>query len=324
MPILIASRADLTLKALRKVAWGGAELRLAPSALDAMARARDRLEALIEEPDTVIYGVTSGYGQMAHLRFTPEERRAHATHVSTAPMASWGEPLPERVARAIVVARLANFIEGHAGISPALADGVVRLLDGALPQVPRRGQGGAGEILSLSHLFHPLMTAQPLREKDALSLVNGAPASAGLAGDAALAAEGRLSLSARVFALAAEGFNTPHDHFHPQLSDYWGNDHDRWALECLTFLKGGERGGARRAYQAPVSYRIIPRILGQARLAERTAREVAAHSLAAVTDNPVLLPPEAGHPNGRAISTGGFHNAVTGRFGPPSMGGCDL
>ena len=63
---------------------------------------------------------------------------------------SFGEPLPRRVVRGIVLARLANFIEGHAGVTPELVEAVAAVLDGRdLPPVPRHGNGGSGEILAL-------------------------------------------------------------------------------------------------------------------------------------------------------------------------------
>ena len=73
---------------------------------------------------------------------------------------------------------------------------------------------------------------------------------------------------------------------------------------------GEGHGGARRPYQAPVSFRIAPRILGQVHKAADQAETVASHSLAAVSDNPVILPPGRGTARlGEAISTGGYHNA---------------
>jgi histidine ammonia-lyase len=50
-------------------------------------------------------------------------------------------------------------------------------------------------------------------------------------------------------------------------------------------------------------------VLGQFRRALAQAREIAERSLAAVTDNPVFLPPDDRHPHGRVYSTGGYHNA---------------
>jgi len=310
MTITLNSRADFTLDTARRVAWGGEGVVLGEASQRAMAEARTRFLCLIEEPEVIIYGVTSGYGQNAKVRLAPEERKAHANRPPLAPAASWGDPVPERVARAIVFARLANFVEGHAAISPAIANGVAAMLDGnPLPTVPARGQGGAGEILSLSHLFLPLARSITLEEKDSLSLVNGSPAATGLATDGALAAAARLDAAAEVFALAAEAFNTPLGHFDQALDGHWNNPHDAWALARLRDLIDGGNGGERRPYQAPVSFRILPRILGQAHLAAAIARDVAEQSLPAISDNPALLAPDADNPNGQAISTGGFHNA---------------
>jgi histidine ammonia-lyase len=310
MTITLNSRADFTLEAARLVAWSGEDVVLGEASQQAMSEARDRFEKLIEEPETVIYGVTSGYGQNAKTRLTPEQRKKHAARPSLAPAASWGDPLPERVSRAIVFARLANFVEGHAAITPTIANEVAAMLDGGpLPTVPARGQGGAGEILSLSHLFLPLAQSMTLAEKDALSLVNGSPSATGLCIDAALAGAARLDVATEVLALAAEAFNTPLGHFDPELDAFWNNPHDAGALARLRDLIDGGHGGERRPYQAPVSFRILPRILGQTHLAAKTARDVAGQSLSAMSDNPALLAPSPSHPNGRAVSTGGFHNA---------------
>ncbi|MEL7470512.1 MAG: aromatic amino acid lyase [Pseudomonadota bacterium] len=310
MTIVLDSLADFTLEAAKAVAWNGRGVSLGPTALEAMRAARARFEALIENPEVVIYGVTSGYGQQAKIRLSPEERKVHAARLPKAPAASWGDPLPDRVARGIVFARLANFVEGHAAVSPDLAVAVARMLEDAeQPVVPARGQGGAGEILSLSHLFLPVLAKVTPAEKDALSLINGSPAATGLVTDAALAARSRLELACQVLALTFEAFNAPLTHLDPGLDALWNNPHDGWALGRLRALLDAGHGGARRPYQAPVSFRILPRILGQAHLATETAEAVAAQSLMAVTDNPVVLPPDAGNPHGRAISTGGYHNA---------------
>ena len=80
---------------------------------------------------------------------------------------------------------------------------------------------------------------------------------------------------------------------------------------ALASLRALLAGGApvRRPYQAPVSWRILPRVLGQAVRALRQAEEVAAISLSAVSDNPVFIPPGPGQPHGRVLANGGYHNA---------------
>ena len=103
---------------------------------------------------------------------------------------SFGEPLPERVARGIVLARLANFLGGHAAVSARLIEAVASLLDSGrvLPSVPAQGNGGSGEILALSHLFGPLIESVDPGEKEGLALINGSPCAAALVADAAVAA----------------------------------------------------------------------------------------------------------------------------------------
>ncbi len=310
MTVTIARRSDINLDTVYRVAWQGEAVELAQEAMAVIEAARARFQDLIDDPDIVIYGVTSGYGQNAKVRLKPEERKAHANRPPVPAAASWGDSVPERVTRAIVLARLANFVEGHAAVSPHLAQAVAQMLDGRpLPQVPARGQGGAGEILSLSHLFVDLARSLELQEKDSLSLVNGSPSASALVADAALAAHRRIDVAAEVLAFAADAFNVPLTHFSPWLDGLWNNEPDAWALKRLRQLIGGSHGGARRPYQAPVSFRILPRILGQARRASLMAEKVATESLAAASDNPVIVPPDDDHPSGQAFSTGGYHNA---------------
>ncbi|MGH6819619.1 MAG: aromatic amino acid lyase [Methylocella sp.] len=309
MTVRLATRKDMTLEALRRVAWQGEAVAFADSAMARMGKERQRFMALIEDPAIIVYGVTSGYGQHAKKRLSPEDRKLHAKRPPIPAAASWGDLLPERVVRAIVFARLANFVEGHAAVTPDVAKAVAAMLDGKpVPQIPARGQGGAGEILSLGHAFRALAAAAPVAEKDVLSLVNGSPSASALVSDTALAAAGRLQVAVEVFALAAEAFNAPLSHFAAELGELWNNPHDAWALKQLREAIGQGHGGPRRPYQAPVSFRILPRILGQARRAERLAAEVAEESLAAVTDNPVMLEPDNDHRLGQIISTGGYHN----------------
>jgi histidine ammonia-lyase len=295
MPAHLASRADFTLDNYRLVSWGGESVVFADSALARMAEVRHQfLDLLDSDPEITIYGVTSGYGQHARLRLSPEERRQHARRPPYGSYVAFGPALPERVARGIVFARLANYVEGHAAISPELARAVAGLLDGgALPKVSLAGQGGAVE----------------LGEKEALALINGSPCAAALLADAALAGRRRLALAEEVFALSCEAMRTPHGHFAPELEALWDDPAESATLARLReLMAGGE--AERRPYQAPVSYRVLPRVLAQLRRTVEAAAAAAATSLKAVTDNPVFLAPTPDYPKARVYSTGGYHNAM--------------
>lgn len=309
MTVTLRTRADITMDAYFRVAWLGETVELAPQTVTVMERCRKAFVALLEDPDIVIYGVTSGYGQHAHLRFTAAERAAHARRPAVAAATSFGEPLPSRVTRGMVLARLANFVEGHAAISPHLAVAVAAMLDGReLPSVPALGNGCPGEIQALSHLFGPLMQSSDLAEKDALSFINGSPCASALNADAVLAARARLDLAIEVFALSIEALKAPLGAYDEALDSLWEDPHEAAVLRSLRgWLTGA--GAERRAYQAPVSWRILPRVLGQARRASSQAEDAATTALRAVSDNPVFIPPDDENPRGRVFSTGGYHNA---------------
>jgi len=171
MTVTIETRRDLTLEAYQRVACRGEGVELHPVALERIKASRDSFLALLDsDPNIVVYGVTSGYGFRAKTQLSPEARKLHARRPPAAPASSFGEPLPERVTRGFVFSRLANFVEGHAAVTPDLASAVADMLNGApLPTVPGLGNGCPGEIQALSHLFSDLASNFPLAEKEALA-----------------------------------------------------------------------------------------------------------------------------------------------------------
>jgi histidine ammonia-lyase len=281
-----------------------------------IAEARAAFMRLIEDPAISIYGVTSGYGSRAGQRLKPEERKRHAAQPNHGTAATFGEPFPKRLARGFVLARLANLLEGHAAVRPKLAEAVAAMLDqGSLPDVPSIGNSGAGEILALGHLFAALGESVGLEEKEHLALINGSPCAAALIADAALAARRRVEIAKEILALSAEAFKAPLEAYDAALETLWQDPAESEALSAMRNLIAGGTTD-RRPYQAPVSFRIVPRILGRAIRARDAAIHAAEVSLASVTDNPVYLPPGSGgsddarFPNGRVLSNGGYHNGM--------------
>ncbi|RWC64575.1 aromatic amino acid lyase [Mesorhizobium sp.] len=311
MPVSLSTREDINLDTVLRVAWKKDTVAIGEKALQRIAKCRASFLKLIEtNPPPVIYGVTTAMGELASRRLESDERDRHARIKAFAAATSFGDPLPDRVVRGIVLARLTNFIEGNAATTPRIALAVAAMLDGRpMPTVPSSGQGGAGEILALYPLFAELSTRFDLEIKERGSLINGSPCAAALVADAALAARRRLQMAHKVFALSIEAFRAPLEHYDAALDTLWGDEHEAAALQGLReFLVGA--GDGRRNYQAPVSYRIVPRVLGQAHRALSSAERAANVSLASISDNPVYIPPDDTHPLGRCISTGGYHNAM--------------
>jgi histidine ammonia-lyase len=317
--IRVRTRSDVTLELVHAVAWRGASLDIAPEALALMDRCHESFEAYVAErvlsnPQALIYGVTSAPGDAAAATLTDEDRAERPGQLWTA--MSFGESLPGRVVRAILVARLANFLDGHAAVRGRVAKAVAGMLDDpSLPAVPAQSNGGSGEILALGTLFFDLSTRMELNAKERMALINGSPCAAALVADLALAGCRRIDLAEAVFALVAEVAGAPDEHFSPELGELWGDEHEMAALRSLrTLLEDSNR--VRQHHQASVSLRILPRVLGAARRASAAAEHAARVSLTAVTDNPVYLPPNGDRPIGAAYSNGAYHN-------PHAMSGID-
>ena len=252
MSVALGSRVEITLDVYERVAWRGEPVRIEAAALERADDARASFLRLLTRPEVTVYGVTSGYGDRAGSRLDADERRRQAISVGFR-AASFGSPLPERVARGIVLARLANFLDGHAAVSGRLVEAVAALLDnGRLPPVPLQGNGGSGEILALSHLFAPLIEASDLGEKEGLALINGSPCAAALVADAALAAERRLRLAYDVFATSVEAFQAPLDAYDEELEALWGDEHE--ARRCSGSGHGWTTTAERRS--APGTGRV--------------------------------------------------------------------
>ncbi|MDQ7248181.1 aromatic amino acid lyase [Dongia sedimenti] len=306
----LTSRADLTLDLVHRVAWRGEPIALTQRAKARIAERRGVFERLLQDPSQGVYGVNQGQGEMIHHALDAAQV-ARLAQLKPFPAAvSFGDDFPPRVVRAMVLARFANILDGHAAATPRLADALIDMLNAdAVPRVAYTGQGGAGEILATYPLFAALSERFDLQPGERGALINGAPCAGALLADVALASRRRLDLVQQVLALAVVAFGAPREHYDPALGALWGGAHHRAAFEALDALLGPAEAPV-RSHQAPVSYRIVPALLAQAHWAVSQAEETAITALGAVTHNPTYLEPDAVHPLGRCVSTGGFHNAL--------------
>jgi histidine ammonia-lyase len=311
MTVLVDSRQDFTLENFRRVAFGSEGVQIGPEARRAMTAARESFMTLLDSDRTAfIYGTTTRAGIEVGRALAPSEQReyARARRRNSSPSFGGEGNLDEGVVRGIVFARLANFVEGNAKTRPVIAERIAGLLDGALPPLSLGGQDGPGEVLPLLQLMSAI--DGDFEEGEPMALVNGSPCAAALAADIALVSRRRLQVAERLFALSVEAFRAPLDAYDEALDALWEDEHEVAALRALRECLAGASDADRIAHQAPVSYRILPRVLGQVRRAVAGIEHAARISLRSVTDNPVYVTPDSRHPLGRVISTGGYHNGM--------------
>jgi histidine ammonia-lyase len=176
-----------------------------------------------------------------------------------------------------------------------------------------------------------------------MALINGSPCASALLADATLTATAILPVAESVFALAAAAMRVPRATYDRRLDALWGDPFQAQALAGLRsrlargdapdeparsgrppLPAGGETAGGSRASpvaggetprppehpQPPVSYRILPRVLGNTRRVISAARDAAEIALPAVSDNPVFLFGDGPDDLGDLVSNGAFHSGT--------------
>jgi histidine ammonia-lyase len=306
--VVLDTLADFSLENLRRVAWDGEPVAFGDGARARMRTAREQFLRFLElEPETPIYGVTTGFGDAAGTLVDPAEGERLAQRPAPFTGIGVGPPMPERAVRAMVFSRLINFVSGYDGLSLETAQAVADMLDGQpLPVLRRVGVDSQGELLQLTTLFHDLYGGG-LQVRDGNALVNGTGCAPGLLGDVALRARRRAELATRVFALSVDAANLGLDPYDPALKPMWGDRWDGAAIDALAPLLAGATTESRRRHQSPISWRILARMLGHLLHAVDEVEAAARNALTRVSDNPVFLGPGEAPPNGRILSTGGFH-----------------
>ncbi len=310
MTVTLARRADIDLAAFRRVAWEDEPVVVEAGALAQVDRRRRQfLDFIADHPDRAFYGVNVHAGDGSDRPLSEADQRDYARGMQSA-VAFGPASLPRRTVRGIVLARLANMIEGHSGVRSELVRAVAGRLDGRpLPAVPRYGHGGSGEIVALGWVFGDVGAEVELQTKESMALINGSPCAAALVSDAVLVAEHVVARAAAVLGLAAAAFGVSPAIYHERLEALWGDPHQARALATLRAqLDGVQPPGAGEHPQPPVSFRILPRVLGNAHRVLADGRRVAETALPAVSDNPTFL-----FDDDEAIdivSTGGFHSGT--------------
>jgi histidine ammonia-lyase len=308
MTVVVDSAADLTLDLVRRVAWDGERVTLTDTALEAIARRRGEFEAFVAaNTERHLYGITTRHHTGAKRVLTGPEREALSNRLTTTPV-STGPTLPERVLRTVILTRLTDVLNGTAALRPATALALVGMLEGPLPPVPERGNGEPGDIIGLGQLFRPTLD-HTLAIGEGMALVNGSPLASAVLVDAVLAGRRRIEVAEEVFAMAAVACLAPDEHYAEELAAIWRDEHQAEALRRIRRLLAG-RVGPTLAYQAPVSFRSAPRVLGWLRRAQAHAEECARTALTASSNNPVFVGPQVRPPLGDLIANGGYHNPM--------------
>jgi histidine ammonia-lyase len=338
-PLLLGD-APLTLEALAAVARDGRSVRPGAAAMEAMARARAVVDAVVAGGDKApaVYGVNTGFGALAEVRISAAQVALLQKNLVRSHSAGVGEPLARDTTRAMILLRAAVLATGRSGARPLVCERLCDLLDrGVHPIVPRRGSVGAsGDLAPLAHLALGLIgegdaeldgvrmpAADALRKvgleplqleaKEGLTLLNGTQHMTAVGGLAVLDAEATARVADIAGALSLEALKGTVRAFDERVVAARPHPGQIAVGQLLRELLGGASAIAEShrdcgKVQDPYSLRCMPQVHGASRDVLAFARTVLEREANSSTDNPlVFVSDTGGGADDEMISGGNFH-----------------
>jgi histidine ammonia-lyase len=306
----------------------GASAAVAPAAVQRLQLARAVVDQLAAS-STPIYGLNSALGANVGKPIDPAQRSAYQVRAIQARSVGIGPAAPTAWVRATLFARLAGLSVGGSGITPAVFEALLAMLNaGVHPVVPSIGSIGVADLAPMSHAMQVLLgegeaeyqgevlpggealrraglTPAVLGPKDGLALIS---ANAFTVGGAALAWQHLcrvLDLLDHAAVLTFEGFRANLSPISMEALTARPTPGVLQSAERLHALLAGSalwQPGAARRVQDPLSLRCVPQIHGAAVFALDGARSHIEAELNGAGDSPLVLPASQS-----LISTSNFH-----------------
>ena len=308
----------------------------APVALDRVAERHvadaAKFVAELAAGDAPVYGVNTGFGDLATVRVAHADQRALQLNLIRSHAVGVGAPLPEDVVRAILLLRANTLAAGRSGVRTQLIELLLAMLDsGVHPVIPKHGSVGAsGDLAPLAHAALVLigegeafvggkrmsggdalkkagLKPIELGPKEGVALINGTQVMTAIGCLALHDAEILATTADVVGALSAEALRATDAAWDEALNAARPHPGQSVVAANLRALMTGSPNvqshkiGDTRV-QDPYSIRCMPQVHGATRDALAYVRRTLETEINSVTDNPLVFADER-----RVVSGGNFH-----------------
>jgi len=293
--------------------------------------ASNRLIAEVVRSGKQVYGVNTGFGQLAQVRVSDDELVRLQENLIRSHSVGVGELLPDHCVRLVLVLKVIALAQGFSGVRQELIDALCALINNNIyPAIPSKGSVGAsGDLAPLAHMAGVLLGIGSVRvdgvclaaadalqraglmplqlaPKEGLALLNGTQVSTALALSAVFRTEHVLAASVMAGAMSADaikGSDTPFDERIQKARGHQGQ------VDIAGLLRDLMAGSEIRAshvdcsrVQDPYSIRCQPQVAGACLGVLRHVSRLLETEANAVTDNPLAFAD-----TGTVLSGGNFH-----------------
>jgi histidine ammonia-lyase len=324
---------SLSIEKICAVARQGANVSISSDARKKIQKSRDVIEKFIAD-NVAIYGVTTGIGEFARIRISPEQSAELQRRIVYSHSAGTGDPFPQDVVRAGMTCRANTLSKGYSGVRVSLVETVLEMLNkGVVPCVQEKGSvGTSGDLSPLSQFAEvaigegrayykgELMSGKEamkragvkptdLTYKEGLGLINGSQMMTG--GSALLVYDSERVLKNAMIAsaMALDALRAVSRAYHPlvhRVRPFRGQN--AVAANLLRLFADSEIMAKRTGkVQDGYSMRCTPQILGPSMDTLEYVREVVSIEANAAADNPLFFGDENEY-----FAAGNFHGQNIG------------
>lgn len=315
----------------------GESVSLSADARQRMETSRRFVEEIIARGE-VVYGINTGFGALSEVTIPSGELHELQINLVRSHACGVGDPLPEKVVRAMLLHRANVLAKGFSGCRPLIVETLIAMLNnGVHPMIPAKGSVGAsGDLAPLAHQalvtigegeafyrgermaggdamlragIEPLM----LEAKEGLALLNGTQAMTAVGGLALVDAFKLANAADVIGAMTLEALRgTPvafDEKIHavrPHKGQRESARRLRELIEHSEIRESHRDKAADPRVQDAYALRCMPQVHGAVRDALEHARHVVEIEVNSATDNPLVFAPN-GNQAGEVLSGGNFH-----------------
>ena len=290
---------------------------------------RQYLESRVSDPDSVIYGINTGFGSLCNIQISNENLEKLQENLLLSHACCMGYLVPEYLCKLIHLLKIFNLSHGCSGVRVELVQKLIDLYNaGITPVIYQQGSlGASGDLAPLAHLSLPLLgvgrvylngemtdsksaldlkniTPIVLKSKEGLALLNGTQFSLAYASVIVAEAKSIFHLANKIAALSMDAYVcdiSPFDHLLHDIRPHKGQLIT--AAQIHKLLSDSDvRNIEKLSVQDPYSFRCVPQVHGASYQAIAHAEEIINTEINSVTDNPNVF-----HEVDKILSGGNFH-----------------
>ncbi|MFN5183810.1 MAG: histidine ammonia-lyase [Bacteroidota bacterium] len=319
----------LSLSDVEQVINNNIQIELSESAKDKIINCRAYLDKKIQNNNSAIYGINTGFGSLCNVSIENEQLNDLQENLVKSHACGTGNQVPEFISKLMLFLKIQAFSYGKSGVSLELVERLIFFFNnGIYPIIFEQGSlGASGDLAPLAHLSLPLigegevnykgeqlsalevinkfgLKPLKLKSKEGLALLNGTQFMSAFGAWICIQAEKLYSSANLVAALSLDAYDGRIEPFNELLHKVRPHKGQITTAEFFTRVLSGSEiiKEVKKHVQDPYSFRCIPQVHGASFDTIQYVKGIIETEINSVTDNPTVFPDED-----LILSGGNFH-----------------